>query len=163
MESKQFPHGLGQLSDAAKQGSAGLGIWLSPWGGYGDNAAHRVKAAKANVDYRLILTGFALADHRYLALVQSVCSDFIRAGVNIFKFDGVLASECGECEAIQQLCAALRTVDPDVFCLTSSGTWGSPFFLLSSDCVWRVATATAAGTAGDETPAMDHISRLDRL
>ncbi len=135
---KQFPNGLTTLRDEAAKGGSHLGLWLSPWGGYGGAATARVKNARANHSFSQILNGLSLSDPEYFELVRQTCRTAMQTGgVNIFKFDGVLASAVGECEAVQRLCDSLRKVDPELYCLVSTGTWASPYFLFFGDAIWR--------------------------
>jgi hypothetical protein len=138
LSEKQFPDGLKPLTDAAAKFGAHMGLWLSPWGGYATAAAERTKHARENYKFSQILNGFALADPGYFALVEKTCSDYMRNdGVNIFKYDGILAGESGEGEAIRRLCTDLRKINPDVYFNVSTGSWASPFFLMYSDAIWR--------------------------
>jgi hypothetical protein len=138
LNSSNFPLGLTPLKIEAAKYGCHLGLWLSPWGGYGDRASERRGHARQDPRFAHVGKGFWLDDDAYFSLVEKTCGDFMRNdGVNFFKFDGIMAVEAGDGEAIRRLCDGLRSIDPDVYCLVSTGTWSSPFFLMYGDAVWR--------------------------
>ena len=72
---------------AARYGAA-PGVWLSPWGGYGEPTAERIAAGKAK-GYEVIDGGFALSGPRYYDDFHAAALRLLEdQGVNQFKFDG---------------------------------------------------------------------------
>ena len=66
-------------------------------------------------------------------------------GVNAFKFDGLAAraARTGEAgltrdgDAMLRMIGELRAIRPDLYINQTTGTWPSPFWLLSVDSTWR--------------------------
>ena len=83
-----FPEGVAPLRAAAERYGFGVGMWLSPWGGYDKEKEERVAFGRAH-GYELVDGGYALSGPKYYAEFEKVCLDFVtRGGVNQFKFDG---------------------------------------------------------------------------
>jgi hypothetical protein len=141
-----FPRGLKVAIVRAKQVGAGLGIWLSPWGGYGEAKKTRV-AAGIEAGFETREGSFSLAGSRYFERFKGICTDVIKNdSVVYFKFDGigspngpdVVDPPAGrDFEAMMRLIADLRAISPNVFINQSTGTWPSPFWLLKVDSIWR--------------------------
>ncbi|MBN1346035.1 MAG: enterotoxin [Phycisphaerae bacterium] len=141
-----FPNGFGPLVAAAKKADSALGVWLSPWGGYGPAKAERLEYGRTQ-GFETNHGGFSLAGPTYYERFRSVCIDMIRKyGMAYFKFDGIgkgsaakgAGAEFGpDIEALFRLLADLRAVKPDLFLNVTAGTWPSPFWLWHSDAVWR--------------------------
>eukprot|EP00929_Paragymnodinium_shiwhaense_P090931 TRINITY_DN51005_c0_g1_i1.p1 TRINITY_DN51005_c0_g1~~TRINITY_DN51005_c0_g1_i1.p1 ORF type:complete len:894 (+),score=168.70 TRINITY_DN51005_c0_g1_i1:95-2683(+) len=77
-------------------------------------------------------------DH-FVGVVQS----WLQGGARLLKLDGI-GNPAGhdhttaeDFNAAVSLMAELRKISKDVFINLSTGTWPSPFWLLSSDTVWR--------------------------
>ncbi len=144
-----FPRGLIPLRDAAALCGAAPGIWLSPWGGYGEARKARVASAREagfEIDGNESKPGLALSGPRYYAQFSRVCRELLQEhGVNHFKFDGtgnintvVPGSRFGsDFEAAIQLIRDLRALRPDIYINLTTGTWPSPFWLLVCDSIWR--------------------------
>ncbi|CAK0889174.1 unnamed protein product [Prorocentrum cordatum] len=153
----RFPRGFSAVAEKAKELGAGLGVWLSPWGGYGSAKEERVRLGKEQ-GFEVNEHGLSLAGPKYAARFGEAVQKFRRESrVNMFKFDGVAGDPKdlpAECEAILELSAAVREEsrrdvggegvagsevggagaaakgrDPFWINLTT-GTWPSPFFLL---------------------------------
>ncbi len=140
-----FPHGFTNLKRAAAEYGAAPGVWLSPWGGYGQPRKDRLQYGKAQ-GYETNAGGFALSGPKYFKLFHDTCVDFIkRYGVNQFKFDGtgnashVVPGSAfdSDFDAMIALIGDLRRVEPDLFVNLTTGTFPSPFWLRYCDSIWR--------------------------
>ncbi|HEY3935588.1 MAG TPA: enterotoxin [Gemmatimonadales bacterium] len=140
-----FPDGFTNLRRAAAQYHAAPGVWLSPWGGYGDPRKQRLQYGKAQ-GYETNAGGFALSGPHYYRLFHDTCVEFIRKyGVNQFKFDGtgnasrVVPGSAfdSDFDAMISLIGDLRRVEPDVYVNLTTGTYPSPFWLRHCDSIWR--------------------------
>ncbi len=143
--SKDFPQGFGLLHDATAQIGAGPGMWLSPWGGYGPPRAARLATAKA-AGYEVDDQGLALSGPQYYALFHATTTDLVRRyGINQFKLDGTGSPDKvtpgsefdSDFAAAIALIHDLRAIQPDLFINLTTGTWPSPFWLLTADSIWR--------------------------
>src|SRR5579864_1453622 len=140
-----FSDGLSKIRTEAEKFGADPGIWMSPWGGYGDPRQQRVTAARA-AGYEIVGTGLALSGPKYYPLFHDTALKMIREyGVNQFKFDGtgnanrvVAGSEFdSDFDAAINLITDLRVEKPDLFVNLTTGTYPSPFWLLYADSIWR--------------------------
>jgi hypothetical protein len=140
-----FSDGLSKIRAEAETFGASPGIWMSPWGGYGDPRQQRVTAARA-AGYEIVGTGLALSGPKYYPLFHDTALKMIRDyGVNQFKFDGtgnanrvVAGSEFdSDFDAAINLITDLRVEKPDIFVNLTTGTYPSPFWLLYADSIWR--------------------------
>ncbi len=139
-----FPNGFAPLEKAAAKYGAAPGIWLSPWGGYGDPHAERIKYGKEQ-GFEIRDGNFSLAGPKYYARFRERCVDVVeKYGINMFKFDGIGVDgndESGaglrDFEAMLKLIAELRSLKPDIYINQTTGTWPSPFWLLYADSIWR--------------------------
>src|SRR6185437_10211785 len=83
-----FLNGFAPEQAAAAQYHAGIGVWLSPWGGYAPEKQERVAAGR-EAGYEILNDGLALSGSRYYQRFASVCFQMLRKyNVNFFKFDG---------------------------------------------------------------------------
>ena len=140
-----FPHGFTPLRAAAQALGAGVGVWLSPWGGYGKPRRERLAAAR-EAGYAVDEQGIALSGTKYYALFHEAALRLLREdGVNQFKLDGTGSPDKvtpasafdSDFAAAIALIADLRAVEPDLFINLTTGTWPSPFWLRSADSIWR--------------------------
>ncbi|MGH9590955.1 MAG: enterotoxin [Terracidiphilus sp.] len=140
-----LPDGITRIHEAAKQYGFGIGVWLSPWGGYGQRKKQRV-AAGGKAGYEIVNGGFALSGPRYYRHFEKTCLTMIgKFGVNQFKFDGtgnvstVFPGSIFDSDfsAAIHLIGRLRERAPDVFINLTTGTWPSPFWLRYADSIWR--------------------------
>jgi hypothetical protein len=140
-----FPNGFTPLKEAASKFGAAPGIWLSPWGGYGDPRAERLKYGKEQ-GFEANEGGFALSAPKYYALFREITLDFIRKfGVNQFKIDGTGNADTAfpgaafdsDFQAAISLIHEWRTVKPDIYINLTTGTYPSPFWLKYADSIWR--------------------------
>jgi hypothetical protein len=141
-----FPSGLGPVAARARQAGAVMGMWLSPWGGYGPPKKQRLAAA-APEGFETREGSFSLAGPRYYARFRELCVGQVRTqGVGYFKFDGI-GSEQGpdqvdpaaerDFAAMMRLIRELRGLAPGIYINQTTGTWASPFWLLRVDSIWR--------------------------
>lgn len=142
---KGFPRGFVPLKAEAAKIESAPGVWLSPWGGYGDPRKRRLAYGKAN-GYEVDDQGYALSGPRYYARFHEVTLEFVtKHGINHFKFDGTGSADKthpgsafdSDFEAAIQLIADLRNAKPDLFINLTTGTWPSPFWLRHADSTWR--------------------------
>jgi hypothetical protein len=141
-----FPRGFAPLAELCKSYNTRLGVWLSPFGGYGESKEQRLKFGAAQ-GYETNATGFSLAGPKYFEAFKQSCVGMIREyGVNHFKFDGIAsgmyANGSGadyilDTEAMRRLMLQLRKEDPKLYINLTTGSWPSPFWLLCADSIWR--------------------------
>ncbi len=141
-----FPNGFTPLEDAATECDSSLGVWLSPWGGYGQAKKERMQYGETQ-GFETNGRGFSLAGPKYYARFRDVCLHMIKEyGVNFFKFDGIAQGinspgsgdeYASDIEALLRLTGDLRALRPDVFISITTGTWPSPYWLWYGDSVWR--------------------------
>jgi hypothetical protein len=140
-----FPAGFEPLRATAKQYGFGLGVWLSPWGGYSREKLERIAYGKSQ-GYEIVDGGYALSGPRYYAKFEEACLNFItRYGVNQFKLDGT--GNAGQVfpgsifdsdfSAAIHLIERVRQQDSQIFINLTTGTRPSPFWLRYTDSIWR--------------------------
>lgn len=140
-----FPDGFTHVSQAASKYGIGIGLWLSPWGGYEAEKQQRIEAGQKE-GFETVNGGFALSGPRYYERFETTCLEMIsKYGVNQFKFDGT--GNAGQVfpgslfdsdfSAAIHLIDKLRERDPEVFINLTTGTWPSPFWLRYADSIWR--------------------------
>ncbi len=152
----RFPGGLeGLLGHApAGGGVGGLGLWVSPWGGYFDRHDQRVTWGRDNGLEteegppwdRLCPAGDAYASH----LAESLAAH-TRAGVRYWKLDGVQfdcrrpdhghpvgpGGRTHQMDRFAALLDGIRAVDPGVVLAFTTGSNPSPWWLRHADFIWR--------------------------
>jgi hypothetical protein len=140
-----FPNGFTPLAVLCQQYHTHLGVWLSPFGGYGESRNQRLRFGSAQ-GYETNATGFSLAGPKYFAAFKNACAGMIRQyEVNHFKFDGIAAGMYAQggadyvrdTEAMRRLMLDLRREDPNLYINLTTGSWPSPFWLRYADSVWR--------------------------
>ena len=139
-----FPNGFAPIRDAAAKYDAAPGIWLSPWGGYGQPHADRIKFGKEQ-GFEIRDGNFSMAGPKYYERFRSLCVNVItNYGINQFKFDGIGQNSgkgggdaMHDFDAMLKLIAELRALKPDIYINQTTGTWPSPFWLLYADSIWR--------------------------
>lgn len=140
-----FPNGFEPLARLCTDYDTRLGVWLSPFGGYGEPRDKRLQFGHQQ-GYEINAAGFSLAGPRYYAAFKNACLRMIRDyEVNHFKFDGIAAGMSArggaeyvlDTEAMRRLMLELRGEDPEVFINLTTGSWPSPFWLRFADSVWR--------------------------
>ncbi|MBV8436803.1 MAG: enterotoxin [Silvibacterium sp.] len=140
-----FPHGFSAVADAAKQIHAGIGVWLSPWGGYGQQKKERIAYGRAH-GYEIVRGGYALSGPKYYAAFEKTCLEMIdRFGVNQFKFDGTGNADRvfpgsafdSDFDAAIHLIERIRQKKNGIFINLTTGTHPSPFWVFYADSIWR--------------------------
>ena len=141
-----FPRGFTPLRTAAEKYGSHLGVWLSPWGGYGQAKKERMKYG-ATQGFETNGRGFSLAGPKYYGRFRDACAGMIRQfDVNYFKFDGIAAGigsqgaghqYAADVDALLRLVTDLRRQRPDLFINITTGTWPSPYWLWYGDSIWR--------------------------
>ena len=140
-----FPRRFTPLASLCKEYHTHLGVWLSPFGGYGTPRDQRLRFGR-DQGYEINASGFSLAGPRYYAAFKESCVGMIRNyGVNHFKFDGIAAGTYAsggsdyilDTEAMRRLMIELRQEDPDLYINLTTGSWPSPFWLRYADSLWR--------------------------
>ncbi len=143
---EDFPNGFTPLMPLARKYDSAVGVWLSPWGGYGQAKAERMKYGRTQ-GFEINNNGFSLAGPKYYARFRDVCAEMItKYDVNYFKFDGVGIGNgrdgaddtfLPDIEGQLDLCGELRALRPDVYLSITTGTWPSPYWLFHGDSIWR--------------------------
>lgn len=140
-----FPDGFAKVGEAAAKYNAGIGVWLSPWGGYDQQKLERIAYGRAH-GYEIMNDGYALSGPKYFARFEQTCLDMIdRYHVNQFKFDGtgnanrVFPGSAfdSDFDAAIHLIERLRKQEPSIFINLTTGTTASPFWLFYADSIWR--------------------------
>ncbi|MEO7102524.1 MAG: enterotoxin [Gemmatimonadaceae bacterium] len=140
-----FPNGFTNVEAATHKYGAAPGVWMSPWGGYGQPHADRIAYGKEQ-GFETNKEGFALSGPIYYKRFRDTCLDMIRRyGVNQFKFDGTGETTNtfpgspfdSDFDAAIHLIGELRTEKPDLYVNLTTGTYPSPFWLRYADSIWR--------------------------
>jgi hypothetical protein len=140
-----FPHGFTPLRVAAAKYGAAPGVWLSPWGGYGQPQQDRLRYGEAQ-GFETNKGGFALSGPKYYKRFHDTCVRFIEQyGINQFKIDGTGNASTvipgsrfdSDFDAAIALIGDLRKLKPDLFVNLTTGTYPSPFWLRYADSTWR--------------------------
>ncbi len=141
----RFPHGFTPLAEACRDCGTQLGVWLSPFGGYGEPRRQRLEFGRAQ-GYEINEAGFSLAGPKYYEAFKRACVKMIQEyGVNHFKFDGIakgMQAQGGgqyvrDTEAMRRLMLELRQERSDLYINLTTGSWPSPFWLRYADSLWR--------------------------
>lgn len=140
-----FPNGFTRVRDAAGKYKFGIGLWMSPWGGYLEAKASRV-ATGSKQGYEVLDKGFALSGSRYYSHFEQTCLNMIdQYGINQFKFDGMGNANRvfpgsrfdSDYDAAIGLIQRLRQDSPNLYVNLTFGTYASPFWLRYADSIWR--------------------------
>jgi hypothetical protein len=140
-----LPDGFTHIAQQAATYNAGIGVWLSPWGGYAEQKRERIANGKS-LGYEIIANGFALSGPKYFRDFSGICSAMIRNyNVNAFKIDGTGNADRvfpgsvfdSDFDAAIHLIHQIRAEKPGIFMNLSTGTYPSPFWLFYSDTIWR--------------------------
>ncbi|QMV18347.1 enterotoxin [Granulicella sp. 5B5] len=140
-----FPDGFTKTGEAAAKYHAGIGVWLSPWGGYAEQKKERIAYGRAH-GYEILNNGYALSGPKYYDRFQQTCLNMIdKYHVNQFKFDGTGNADRvfpgsafdSDFDAAIHLIERLRKEEPQLFVNLTTGTTASPFWLFYADSIWR--------------------------
>lgn len=140
-----FPQGFSNLKKEAEKYNTEIGIWLSPFGGYGPDKLARIDYGNKQVPpFETNEQGFSLSGPVYYKRFLEVTSDFIKNyNIAMFKFDGVGRGSGAETifqkdvEAFLNLLKDLHTLKPDLYLSLTTGTWPSVYWLKYGDNIWR--------------------------
>jgi len=136
----KFPDGFAPQAALCKEYNSGIGVWMSPFGGYLENKRRRLESAMRE-GLETNEKGLSLAGPNYYNRFLGRAIDMLdNYEVNYFKFDGFGGSEpeyLPDMEAGARLIKNLRKHNPDVFVNITVGSWPSPFWLQYADCTWR--------------------------
>jgi hypothetical protein len=140
-----FPRGFTKAGAVAAQYKAGIGVWLSPWGGYSDQKKQRIAYGREH-GYEILHDGYALSGPKYFEKFEDTCLTMIdQYNVNQFKFDGTGNADSvfpgstfdSDFDAAIHLIERLRKKKPAIFINLTTGTTASPFWLFYADSIWR--------------------------
>lgn len=141
----ELPNGFTKIHDAAKRYGFGIGVWMSPWGGYDEAKKQRI-ATGEKAGYETVKGGFALSAPKYYRLFENTCLEMIKKyGVNQFKVDGTGNASTvfpgslfdSDFSAAIHLIERLREQEPSIFINLTTGTKPSPFWLRYADSISR--------------------------
>jgi hypothetical protein len=105
-----FPHGFAQVAKTAESYGSGIGVWLSPWGGYGGGKTARLEYG-ASQGFETNEMGFSLAGPKYFARFHDACMTMRREfNVNMFKFDGVAGDPAESGEEMEAMLALIHQI-----------------------------------------------------
>lgn len=148
-ERSNFPNGIAPLGAAAAARNVSLGVWISPWGGFGESGKRRIRAGVAR-SFELHAGSqytFRLGGPNYRARFRNATLDLVGASnVSMFKVDGfgagMGATSAGayseDIDRLLDLTEELRGgAARDLWVTLSTGSWPSPFWLMSASAVWR--------------------------
>ena len=163
-----LPNGFTPLKQAAAKYDSTLGVWLSPWGGYGTSKDQRMKYGQQE-GFETNKRGFSMAGPKYYGRFRDACMKMVRDyDVSYFKFDGISGSGAptgaepeyaGDVEALLRMITELRKAKPDLFINVTTGTWSSPYWLWYADSTWR--SGSDWGTCGWGSKRQQQITYRD--
>ena len=152
-DQKRFNNGFSDLKKVlGAVGDIKLGLWVSPYGGYGGQE-ERLALAKKMGALPENATDFDLGYVGYYNLYKQICTNFMdKYAINYFKWDNAAPFENGgrtfgnlkstaHFMRLCQLAQELHNKNPKLFINATVGTWPSPFWLNFVDCTWRMGGA----------------------
>ncbi len=165
-----FPDGFSNMEKLVKKYHSSLGVWMSPFGGYGKAKAQRIRYGLAqHPPFETNANGFSLAGPVYFKRFSQVMKNFVKKyGISIFKIDGVgqgdnaIGSDVSydrDIEALLRLVDSVREISPSIYFNITTGTWASPYWLFYGDAIWRSGGDT--GFAGTGTTRQRWITYRD--
>ncbi|AEU35290.1 hypothetical protein [Granulicella mallensis] len=140
-----FPNGFKKTGETAAKYNAGIGVWLSPWGGYAEQKRERIAYGRSH-GFEIQNDGYALSGPKYFDRFEQICLEMVnKYHVNQFKFDGtgnangVFPGSAfdSDFDAAIHLIERLRKEEPELFVNLTTGTTASPFWLFYADSIWR--------------------------
>jgi hypothetical protein len=153
----RFPEGFTPLTKEAQKYNSGIGVWMSPFGGYGETKQKRLKSARRD-EFEINDAGLSLSGPMYYQRFEETALTFIKKyKVNYFKFDGFGGTDprfLPDMEAASRLLKTLRKEDPEIFINITVGSWPSPFWLHMVDCTWRGGRDIGHAGVGDNMQKM---------
>ncbi|WP_256009322.1 hypothetical protein [Desertivirga xinjiangensis] len=165
-----FPSGFTKVKEAANDYNAGIGVWISPWGGYDTAKEQRLEfGKKQNPPFETNENGFSLAGPVYNKRFKDVTKSFISDyNVSMFKFDGVGAGNGAsgaslsyqkDIESFLDLITGMRSLKPELYFSLTVGTWPSVYWLNYGDAIWRAGEDT--GMSGEGAKRQQWITYRD--
>jgi hypothetical protein len=153
-----FPDGFDKLKEAAESYNSNIGVWLSPFGGYGETKKSRLEYGRQqDPPFETNEQGFSLSGPVYYNRFREVTGNFItKYDICMFKFDGVgMGNGAGivyqrDVEAFLKLQHELLAMKPNLYLSLTTGTWPSVYWLKYGDNIWR---------GGDDTNLMGEGSK----
>ena len=157
--SSKLPNGFKKMDALARRYQSAMGVWVSPWGGYGNEQVSRLASIKTlKLPFTPNDNGLSLADPHYFDYFKKLTEGFVKnQGVISFKFDGVGAGNgaagAGEkyardVEAFLRVIMDLRKIKSDLYFNLTVGTWPSPYWLSYGDAIWRAGEDMGLQGAG---------------
>jgi len=163
----RFPSGIAPLGPD-------IGLWISPYGGYGARRDARRAWADAHgyeIDRKLRV--LCAAGARYRAHLSEVLNRWAEGGIGYFKLDGISftctdpdhghpvgpGARTAQADAFRALVDGIRAVRPDVVVAFTIGSHPSPWWLSTVDFVWRGGLDDTVAPPHEVEPG----SRLDRF
>ncbi|MBI5008625.1 MAG: enterotoxin [Bacteroidia bacterium] len=144
-----FPQGFSNLKNVVQSYDSQIGVWMSPFGGYGESKEKRIEYGnKQTPPFETNRNGFSLSGPVYYNRFKEVAFDFIRNyGIFMFKFDGVgagIGAGSGDAaeyekdvESFLNLLKDLLHLKLDLYISMTTGTWPSVYWLRYGDNIWR--------------------------
>jgi hypothetical protein len=165
-----FPNGFIKLKEIADSFKSNIGVWMSPFGGYGDAKDKRIEFGKnQNPPFETNANGFSLSGPVYYQRFLNVARNFIKDyNISIFKFDGVGpgndAPGAGityhsDIESFLRLLKELKSIKPGLYLDLTTGTWPSVYWLKYGDNTWR--SGDDNGQAGEGSMRQQGITYRD--
>ena len=149
---RRFPGGLAALAAGSNRSGVGIGLWVSPFGGYGERQEARVAwGAEQGYEVEGAYGLFCVAGDTYRSHLIESLSRATAAGVGYWKLDGVRfrcrddghghpvgpGSQTHQMDRFTALLDEVRAVRPDIVLAFTSGSNPSPWWLTSADFLWR--------------------------
>lgn len=144
-----FPAGFTNLRESVKEYNSDIGVWMSPFGGYGKAKDLRIEYGRAqDPPFETNKNGFSLSGPVYYKRFKEVTNDFIKSyNIFMFKFDGVgagIGAGSGDLEEYQKdvesfltLLEDMLKIKPELYLSLTTGTWPSVYWLKYGDNIWR--------------------------
>ena len=154
-----FPQGFTGLAKEAAKYGGGIGLWMSPWGGYGKVKQTRLIHGR-EAGFETNKNGFSMAGNSYRTHFLNTGLRMVRQyRANFFKFDGMGGGNstdgadtayANDMDAILNVVIrGLRQANPDLYISATVGTWPSPFWLRHADSIWRQGADIGQAGLGD--------------
>jgi hypothetical protein len=169
---QRFPGGLARLAAAADGRIGGIGLWVSPWGGYYER--HDARVAWGGRQGYEVQDGqwprLCPAGDRYHRHLSQALRAWTAAGVGYWKLDGVQfdcpepdhghpvgpGGRTAQMDRFAVLLDGVRAVDPSVVLAFTTGSNPSPWWLRHADFLWR-------GGLDDDAPGEYEGGRHERF
>ncbi len=161
-----FPNGFQKLKEAGAKYGAAQGVWMSPWGGYGE-PEEETPGVRRISRLRNEPEGVSRWPGRNIAklFVTFACKMMRENGVVFFKFDGMGAGGgagapgelADDVDAVLNLTSELRKENPDLFISATVGTWASPFWTLVRRFHLASGRRYRLSWSGQWAPTVDHL------